>query len=69
MNTAEVVIREMQGDRRFQMCQLLAESIREPRKSSVRHARGEILPFYKTGGDVTLVRIAAEHGGARPDQS
>jgi hypothetical protein len=32
MNTAEIVVREMQSDGSFQMRQLLAESVRQARK-------------------------------------
>jgi len=45
MHPAKVVIRKMQGDSGFQMRQLFAESIRQPRKPAKLHPHREILPL------------------------
>jgi hypothetical protein len=37
MNPTEIVIREMQADSGFQMRQLFAESVRQPRKTAKLH--------------------------------
>src|SRR5438270_8499537 len=58
MNTTKVVIREVQGDSGFQMRQLLAERIGEPRKSAELHPHGQVLPLHKRSGDVFRVGIA-----------
>jgi len=55
MNTAEIVIGEVQRDSGFQVRQLLAERISEPRESSHRHSHGQVLPLHK--GRADLVRV------------
>jgi len=45
MHSTKVVVREVQGDSGFQMGQLFAESVREPRKSAKLHPHREILPL------------------------
>src|SRR6266852_8085750 len=67
MNTTKVVIREVQGDRGFQMRQLLAERIGEPRKAPKLHSHGQVLPFYKAGRNVPRIRIASPHLGYNLD--
>jgi hypothetical protein len=66
MNTAEIVIREMQGDGGFQMRQLFAERIREPRKAPKLHSHGQVLPFYKAGRNMLRIGIASSDLGYRP---
>jgi hypothetical protein len=63
MNTAEIVIREVQGDSGFQVRQLLAERIGQPRKSAHCHVHIQVLPFYETGRDVLGVGIASSDLG------
>src|SRR6266852_4924850 len=65
--SAEIVIREVQGDGGFQMRQLLAESNREPRKAPKLHSHGQVLPFYKAGRNVPRIRIASPHLGYNLD--
>jgi hypothetical protein len=59
MNAAKIVVGEMQGDGGPQVCQFLAERIREPRKSPHRHSHGQVLALYKTGRNLFGVGIAA----------
>src|ERR1700676_1521940 len=66
MNTTEIVIREVQSDSGFQVRQLLAERIREPRKSPHRHSHGQVLPFHKRSADVVRVGIALSDLGYDP---
>jgi len=63
MNTAEVAIGEVQGNRGFQVRQLLAERIREPRKSPHRHTHGEVLP--NAGNGWILLAEDAEKDAAK----
>ena len=58
MNAVEVVIREVQGNRSFQMRQLPAERIPKPRKASHRHAHCNVLPFDEARLDFFGIRIA-----------
>jgi hypothetical protein len=46
MNAAEIVIGEVQGNRSFQVRQLLAERICQARQSAKLHTHGEVLAFY-----------------------
>ena len=66
MNTAEIVVGEVQGDSGFQVRQLLAESIREPRKTSHRHSHGQILPLHKRSANVSGVGVALSDFGYNP---
>ena len=66
MNTTEIVIREVQGNRSFQVRQLFAEGIREPRKTAHRHSHGEVLPLYKAGRNLIGIGIALAHLGYNP---
>ncbi len=45
MHTTKVVVREMQGRSGFQVIQLLAESVGEPRQPPHGHANAQILPL------------------------
>jgi hypothetical protein len=58
MNTAEIVVREVQSDSGFQVRQLLTEGIRQPRKSTHRHSHSQVLPLHKRSADMVRVRIA-----------
>jgi hypothetical protein len=66
MNTAKIVIREVQGDSGFQVRQLFAERIREPRKAPKLHSHGQVLPLYKAGRNMLRIRIASSYPGYRP---
>lgn len=63
MDTAKVVISKMQGNRSFQMRQLFAERIGEPRKPSAHHSQGQVLPLDVTGAHVARVGIACDDFG------
>src|SRR5712692_9335426 len=63
MNTAEIVIGEVQCDSGFQVRELLAEGIRQPRKAPKLHSHGEVLPFYKASRDVLGVGLAKSNLG------
>jgi hypothetical protein len=56
----------MQRDSGFQMRQLLAERIREPRKTPHRHSHGQVLPLHKRSTDVSGVGIALSDFGYNP---
>src|SRR5437016_6267296 len=58
MNAAEVVIGEMQSDSGFQMRQLFAESICQPRQPAKLHPHGEVLPFHVRRADMVGIGIA-----------
>jgi hypothetical protein len=66
MNAAEIVVREVQGDGGFQVRQLFAERISEPRKTAHRHSHGQVLPFDKRSADLSGVRIAEADFGYNP---
>ena len=55
MDAAEIVIREVQRDGGFQVRQLLAESVRQPRESANRHTHRQVLAFYKASRDVVRI--------------
>src|ERR1035438_1288304 len=55
MNTAEIVVREVQGDSGFQVRQLFAERIRKPRQSPHLHSHSEVLPFHVASRDVVRI--------------
>lgn len=59
MDAAEIVIGEVQRDGGFQVCQFLAEGIRQPRKSASRHSRGKVLSFHMAGRDMSRIRITS----------
>src|ERR1700722_1192259 len=63
MNTAEIVVGEMQGNRGLQVRQLLAERIRESRKTAHRHSHGQVLPLYVASRNFIGVRVATSDFG------
>src|SRR5438552_2237168 len=67
MNTAEIVICEVQGHGGFQVSQLLAESICQARESAKLHPHCEVLPFDVASRNVFRVRIASPHLGYNLD--
>jgi hypothetical protein len=66
MHTAKIVIREVQRDGGFQVRQLFAESIREPRKSPHRHSHRQVLPLHERRADVFGIGIALSDFGYNP---
>lgn len=56
MNSAEVVMNGVQSDRMAQVFNLLAEPVREPRKSAHRYSHGQIRPLDVAGRDVLPIR-------------
>src|SRR5260370_11017638 len=63
MNAAEIVVREMQSDSGFQVRQLIAERISEPRKAPKLRPHGQVLPFYVAGRNVIFVRASVDYLG------
>ena len=63
VDTAEVVIGEVQCDGCFKVAQFFAESVRQPRESTDRHPHGEVVAFYKTSRDVIRVRASVNDLG------
>ena len=53
----------MQGDGGFQVRQLLAESICQPREPAKLHTHGEVLPLHVAGRNVAHARVADSHLG------
>ena len=63
MNTAEIVVSEMQGNSRLQMRQFFAEGICQPRQPAKLHPHSEVLPFHKTSRDVLRIGVSLAHFG------
>ncbi len=61
MQPYQIVVREMQGDRRLQVFQLLAESVRETSKTAHGHMHRQILTFHKTCRNILLVGVSGHH--------
>ena len=66
MHAAEIIVGEVQGDSGLKMRQLLAESIREPRKSPHRHSHSQVLPLHKRRADMVRVGVALSDFGYNP---
>ena len=66
MYPTKVVVREVQSDSGFQVRQLLAERIREPRKSSHCHPDCEVLPSDKASRNLLRIGIALSDLGYNP---
>lgn len=54
MNTAEIVMREVQGNSGFQVRQPFAVRIRQPREAANLHPHREVLPFHERRADVLM---------------
>lgn len=65
MNAAEIVVREVQRQGRFQVRQFLAERIGQPGKPPAHHADGQVLPFDVGRGDMPRIGIAGNRRGYR----
>ena len=59
VNSTEIIPCEMQADSGFQMRQLFAESIREPRETAQLHSHRQVLTLNKTSRNVIRVRVAS----------
>ena len=67
MDAAEILIRKMNRQRKFEIVQLLAKRIGQAREASKLHPHGQVLSFHKTGRDVSETRIADSHLGYNLD--
>lgn len=67
MDTAEVVIREIDCNHVAVILKLFRECIREPGELFNAHSDIPILPFRIARRDLACVRIAIEHNRARAD--
>ena len=56
MNTAEIVVSEVQRDSGFQVRQLFAERICEPRKAPHRHSHREVLSLHEASRNLIGVQ-------------
>src|SRR6266481_2635486 len=65
MNTAEIVIREVQGDSGFQIAKFLRKGIGQSGKPSHLHSHGQILSFHKRRADIFLNRVPLFNLGDR----
>jgi hypothetical protein len=63
MNTAEIVVREVQRNSGFQVRQLFAERIGKPRQSPHLHSHCEVLPFHVAGRDMVRVGPSVDYLG------
>src|SRR5258708_12196277 len=66
VDTAQVVVREVQGDGGFQVRQFLAESVCEARKAAKLHSHRQILPLNKTCRNVFGIGVTLSHLGYNP---
>jgi len=62
MNTAEIVMREVQSDCGFQIIQLFRESIGQSGKTPHLHSHNQILPFHVRRADMFLKANAGRKG-------
>lgn len=62
MDFAEVVIREIQGDRTFKIFEFFAESIRQPGQSAAVHPQSVILLFDMGSGNPGNIRHPENDG-------
>ena len=63
VNAAEVAISEVQRTCGFQVVQLFAEGVCQPRESANRHSHCEVLPFYVRSAHVFGIRISLANLG------
>ncbi len=63
MNTAEVVIRKIQGDSDFQVLQHARESVGKPGQTPKLHSHGQVLPFNEAGRDMLRAGVSATNLG------
>jgi hypothetical protein len=65
MHAAEIIMREVQSASRFQVRQLLRESVRKPRESPHLHPHGQVLPLDVRCAYPVRIGIAIPHLGYR----
>src|SRR5258708_20684598 len=65
MNATEIVIREVQRNSSFQVRELLAESVGQPRESAHLHSHGQVLSLYKAGRNLIRVGVTLSDFGYR----
>lgn len=58
MDPAEVVVGNVQGDRRNVIIQLLAKAVYQPGEPALAHAKRKVLPLNVAGRNV-LIRFAS----------
>jgi hypothetical protein len=58
VDTAQVVVSNVQGNRRNVIIKLLGEAVGEPGKPALAHAERQILPFNVAGRNI-LIQVAA----------
>jgi hypothetical protein len=58
VNSAEIIVREVQSASGLQVPQLLAECIGEPRETAHRHSHGEVLPLNVASRNLIGIRLA-----------
>lgn len=66
MNATEIVVSEMQSNRGLEMRQLLAESERQPRKTTHLLTHGQVAALHEARGNMGGIRIASTHFGYNP---
>ena len=63
MNTAEIIVREVQRDGGFQVRQLFAEGVGEPRQPAKLHSHGQVLAFHVARRNVAHARVTDPYLG------
>jgi hypothetical protein len=67
MEAGEVVPHEIEGESMAMVFQLLRKRIRQSRKASEGHPRGEVMPFNIAGRDMLPCRVTLDRLGLDPD--
>jgi hypothetical protein len=67
MDSAKIIVREMQRYTGFQVRLFLAERIGEPRESSHRHSHRQVLTLYEAGRNVVRIGVALSDFGYKPE--
>lgn len=62
MHPHEIVVREVQGDRRTQVFNFPTECIREPREPAHGHPHGQVLALNQTGRNLPNRGVASHDG-------
>jgi hypothetical protein len=69
VNSAEVVVHEMQGHGMTVILDLFGKAVCEPRETAHAHTHREFLTFYKAGRDVVRVRRSRDCSSAASNAS
>src|SRR5215213_9584325 len=67
VDAAEVVVREVEADRRREVFELLAEGIGQASEATRTHAEGEVQALDVRSADVLFVRRSGDHVGMCAD--